>query len=117
MVIFGIKGIIKMVHLNHIINRIKEINPNIKFLGSFDENNRRTGYWEEYHDNGDVYSKGNYLNGKRDGYWEEYWSNGNLSSKGNYKNNKSHGYWDFYHFNGDLMCIWNYKNGRINGFK
>jgi antitoxin component YwqK of YwqJK toxin-antitoxin module len=103
--------------LNNIINRIKSINPNIKFVGEFDENNQKTGYWEEYYSNGNLRRKGNYLNGKRDGYWEEYWFNGNLSSKGNYKNNKSHGYWDFYHFNGDLMCIWNYKNGRINGFK
>ena len=74
--------------LNNLINRIKQINPNIKlrFKGEFDENNQKTGYWERYHDNGNIWSKGNYLNGERNGYWESYWSNGKLCLKGNYIN-------------------------------
>ena len=96
--------------LDNIINRIKEINTNIKFVGSFDENNRRTGYWEEYWDNGKLCSKGKYLNGLRYGYWGEYWYNGNVSLKGYYKNGKADGYWEFYHANGKLWYRGNYKN-------
>jgi antitoxin component YwqK of YwqJK toxin-antitoxin module len=84
--------------LNNIINKIKSINPNIKFVGEFDDNNQKTGYWE----NGKLWYKGNYKNGNQDGYWEGYYFNGNLSWKGNYKNGIKHGYWECYYFNGDL---------------
>ena len=69
--------------LNNIINRIKEINPNIKlrFKGEFDENNKKHGYWEDYYVNGTLHSKGNYLNGFQDGYWEYYNDYGTLKSK------------------------------------
>ena len=72
--------------INNIINRIKQINTNIKFVGEFDDNNQRTGYWEEYWSNGKLYSKGHYFNGIQDGYWEEYYRNGNIKYKGNFKN-------------------------------
>lgn len=45
-------------------------------------NNLREGYWERYWDNGDLYYKGNYINGKRVGYWEIYYKRGKLNSKG-----------------------------------
>jgi hypothetical protein len=32
--------------INNIINKIKQINPEIKFVGEFDDNNLKTGYWE-----------------------------------------------------------------------
>jgi antitoxin component YwqK of YwqJK toxin-antitoxin module len=57
--------------LNNIINRIKSINSNIKFIGSFDDNNRRTGYWEEYY-HGKLLRKGKYINGKKNGKWVYY---------------------------------------------
>jgi antitoxin component YwqK of YwqJK toxin-antitoxin module len=60
------------MNLNKIINRIKSINTNIKFIGQFDENNQKTGYWEEYYSNGNLKSKGFYFNGIKDGYWIFY---------------------------------------------
>jgi antitoxin component YwqK of YwqJK toxin-antitoxin module len=104
------------MNLNHLISKIKSINSNIKFLGSFDENNRRTGYWEEYHDNGDVYSKGNYINGEAEGYWEYYYINGNIWQKGNYINDKRDGYWEEYWSNGNLWYKGNYKNGTFKSY-
>jgi antitoxin component YwqK of YwqJK toxin-antitoxin module len=74
------------MRLNNIINKIKEIRPNIKFVGSFDDNNLKTGYWELYYSNGNLRRKGNYINGKEDGYWESYWSNGKIMYKENYIN-------------------------------
>ena len=46
-----------------------------------DSNGKKTGYWEENHDNGNLWSKGNFINGRLAGYWEEYNSNGNMKSK------------------------------------
>jgi antitoxin component YwqK of YwqJK toxin-antitoxin module len=40
--------------------------------------------------------------GQPHGYWEHYWSNGQLFYKGNYVNGKRHGYWEIYHSNGQL---------------
>ena len=39
------------------------------------------GYWEDYHYNGQLCSKGNYVNGQAHGYWEYYLPNGELKSK------------------------------------
>jgi antitoxin component YwqK of YwqJK toxin-antitoxin module len=105
------------MRLNNIINKIKDIRPNIKFVGSFDENNQKTGYWEKHYKNGYLFSKGNYVNGKEDGYWEIYYTNGNLMWKGNYVNGNREGYWEIYYTNGNLMCIWNYKNGEFHEIK
>jgi antitoxin component YwqK of YwqJK toxin-antitoxin module len=41
--------------------------------------------------------------GERHGYWEEYWNNGQLYSKGNYINGKPHSYWEYYWYSGKLM--------------
>jgi antitoxin component YwqK of YwqJK toxin-antitoxin module len=100
-----------IMELNNIISRIKSINSNIKFLGQFDENNQRTGYWEEYWDNGYISSKGNYINGKKEGYWEEYYYYGNLAWKVNYLNGLEEGYWERYWPNGNLESKGNYING------
>jgi antitoxin component YwqK of YwqJK toxin-antitoxin module len=70
----------------NVIARIKSINPNIKFVGSFNENNKKIGYWENYYSNGNLKSKGFYFNGLEDGYWEAYYNNGILQWKGNFIN-------------------------------
>ena len=99
--------------LNNIINRIKQINPNIKFIGEFNENNQRTGYWERYLSNGNIIFKGNYLNGLKHGYWENYWLNGKLLKKGNYINGKEDGYWEYYWFDGNLKSKCTYHNDEL----
>jgi antitoxin component YwqK of YwqJK toxin-antitoxin module len=99
------------MNFNNIINRIKLINPNIKFDGSLDENNLKTGYWEEYWYNGKIHSKGNYVNGIKHGYWECFYENGNLAWKGNIINGKEDGYWERYYSYGKLMLKGNYING------
>jgi antitoxin component YwqK of YwqJK toxin-antitoxin module len=51
---------------------------NLKNITPINENNQPHGYWEHYFSNGQLYYKGNYVNGNRHGYWEYYWGNGKL---------------------------------------
>jgi hypothetical protein len=72
---------------------------------------RKQGYWEEYYDNGQLDTKGNYINDEKDGYWEWYYSNGDPECKGSYKNGKGEGTWRFYDKNDGLKRKSIYKNG------
>jgi len=44
----------------------------------------RHGYSEVYHLNGQLWYKGNYVNGNRHGYWEHYFTDGEVYYKGYY---------------------------------
>jgi antitoxin component YwqK of YwqJK toxin-antitoxin module len=103
------------MNLNNIINRIKSISPNIIFVGEFDDNNQKMGYWEVYWDNDNLRSKGNYVKGKEEGYWEFYYSNGNFEMKGNYLNGLRDGYWEKYYRNGNLMRKRDYVKAKKEG--
>ena len=59
-----------------------------------------TGEWE-----------GKIKNGKREGTWNEYHSNGQLWSKGKYKDGEQEGLWEFYNENGKLVKKRNFKDG------
>jgi antitoxin component YwqK of YwqJK toxin-antitoxin module len=76
---------------------------NPKDITPCNDQGKRHGYWERYYTNGQLYYKGNFVDGIKHGYWEYYYySNGQLYSKGNYVNGKLHGYWEYYHDNGKL---------------
>jgi len=45
------------------MNELKNITPK-------NDRGQRHGIWEWYHPNGELWFKGNYLNGKSEGYWE-----------------------------------------------
>ena len=54
----------------------------------------------------------NYKDGKKDGYWESFHDNGQLSEKGNYKEDLKVGVWESYHDNGKLWVRGKYtKDG------
>ena len=74
----------------------------IEIKNQYNSVGREDGYWERYHDNGQIWYKGKYINGKPDGYWEDYHTNGKLRYKGNYLNGKPDGYWEWYFYNGQL---------------
>ena len=79
------------------------------------KNGKEDGEWVINHENGQLYSKGNYKNGKREGSWVWYYDNGQLFSKGNYKNGEDKGEWVWYHIYGHLDSKGNYKNGKKEG--
>ena len=71
-------------------------------MNGFNENGLKEGPWEEYHDNGNLMDKENYVNGKLHGLYESYYSNGKLWYKVNYVNGVEHG-----------LSEW-YSNGKLN---
>jgi antitoxin component YwqK of YwqJK toxin-antitoxin module len=52
-----------------------------KDIRPYNDKGERHGYWEKYYLNGNLWYKGNYVNGNRHGYWEWYHDNGQLDSK------------------------------------
>ena len=72
-------------------------------MNELNESGNKIGYWEWYHNNGEIRSKGNYSDdGKKIGYWEDfYYRNGEISSKGNYTDGERIGYWEYFS-NGNL---------------
>jgi antitoxin component YwqK of YwqJK toxin-antitoxin module len=83
------------------LNQEQPIKDGIR-INQYDYKGIKQGYWEKYFDNGNLYSKGSYINGKRDGIWEKYYYNGQLESKGSYKNDKKDGIWEEWFYHGDF---------------
>ena len=70
-------------------------------MNGFNENGLKEGPWEEYHDNGKLWYKVNYVNGNFHGLSEWYDSNGKLWYKVNYVNGKRHGFYERYNSNSE----------------
>jgi len=60
----------------------------MNLINLYNEKGQKHGYWESYYKNGQLLSKGSFLNGKRHGDWEYYWDNGQLDYKKTYDNGK-----------------------------
>jgi antitoxin component YwqK of YwqJK toxin-antitoxin module len=105
---------ILFVSLYSIKNTMEKQAQNL--INLYNENRERHGYWEFYYSDGQLCSKGNFVNGRKNGYWEWYYPDGKLGSKGNWVNGKLDGYWEYYYENGQLMSKGNYVNRRKNGY-
>ena len=81
-------------------------------INLYNERGEKHGYWEEYYENDQLMSKGDYLNGKAHGLWEFYYVNGQLWYKGDYLNGKAHGLWEYYYSNGVLSYKGYYDMGK-----
>jgi len=46
-----------------------------------DKNGNKQGLWETYYPNGQLETKGYYIDDRKDGIWEKYYSNGYLMYK------------------------------------
>lgn len=84
--------------------------------GILDTAGRQQGMWVEYHPNGQIKSKGEYLNGKRILEWVFYHPNGKIEQKGKYdKKGKAQGPWKWYYESGNLLREENYRNDLQDG--
>ena len=62
---------------------------------------KKDGYWESFHDNGQLSEKGNYNDGLRVGVWESYHNNGKLWVTGKYtKDGTRDASWEYFDKNG-----------------
>ncbi len=84
--------------------------------GTIDSLGLKQGEWKEFHKNGSLRSKGEYLNGSKHGNWLYFFENGKEEQKGKYaKGGKYHGEWIWFYENGNIKRKETYKNGVENG--
>ena len=81
------------------------------FINLYNEKGEEHGVWEDYHENGQLAYRGNYVNGEEQGVWESYYSNGQLYYRANYVNGEKHGVWESYYENGQLHYRIEYNMG------
>lgn len=82
------------------------------------ENNnysKKDGIHYEYHENGQLKSKVNYLDGKKIGQLDTYHSNGQLQGRVNYIDGKEDGEMMVYNEKGEIMIIGFFKEGSQTG--
>lgn len=68
-----------------------------------------------YHENGEIMSTGEYVDGKEQGEWKYYDEQGALQVIANYNDGIESGQWKWYYENGEIMRIGNYKQGLNDG--
>jgi len=73
------------------------------FLNSIGGLNSISGKMVLYHNNHQIKSKGNYLNGFLEGEWIEYYDNGQIDNQGEFVNGKRNNIW-----------FWYFKNGQVS---
>lgn len=83
--------------------------------GRYNTNQKKEGIWTEYYENGNIRSRGNYIDGKKEGLWEYFYLDGSLEQRGVYKNDLPHDLWTTYCANGNIRKQGTYINGREDG--
>jgi hypothetical protein len=71
----------------------------------------QSGIVYTFHDNGQILSKGNYMNGKKNGYWINLYDDGKKQSEGNYMNDEKDGEWNYWYQNGKKCIQCSYSKG------
>ena len=73
----------------------------------------RSGLWTRWHDNGQVYMEGMYVDGERDGLWRAWHDNGASRSKGYYRSGLLDGVWTYYDKQGAVSKVATYRDGEL----
>ena len=84
-------------------------------LGAYDSEGRLTGKWTEFHANGEVAGKYNYLKGNLEGQATYYYDSGILANVVNYKNGLAEGRVENYKLIGYKYEDVDYKEGKKHG--
>ena len=78
------------------------------------KNGLKEGEWQEYHDNGQLWTKGSYKRGVKEGVWLNYYDNGQLFEKGYYEKGQEQGVWEkYWSEDGKLRKKISYNNGEL----
>ena len=67
---------------------------------TYNKKGSEEGYFENYHMNGKIRSRGFYKNQQYDGLWELFYQNGQISQRGNFKDGERVGRWEYFHESG-----------------
>jgi antitoxin component YwqK of YwqJK toxin-antitoxin module len=82
----------------------------------FYENNRKTGIWKNYYQNGRMKSEITYVNNMPDGFARLYYESGKVSEQGIWKGTKWVGEYVYYHENGNKAYEWSFnEEGKRTG--
>lgn len=81
----------------------------IEMIGSYNGKGQKIGQWKWLYENGNVLREENYENGKMEGLYVEYDENGNILSKGEFLDDKEEGKWIIHY--GDFLEEGTYKEG------
>lgn len=71
--------------------------------------NKKTGVWLEYFDNGKIKMKATYVNGDPNGYVKLYYENGNLKEEGIWRDYKWQGEYRMYYESGSIKYRFHFK--------
>jgi len=72
-----------------------------------------TGVFESFHENGQLWERGNYIDGELDGLFEFFHKNGQLDCRENYKNGQREGLREVFY--GSSFDRVNWKDGNLHG--
>ncbi len=70
------------------------------------------GAWEYFNDNGQLWTRGAYEDGERHGVWE-YFYDGHPWMRGTFNLGWEHGVWEYFHSNGQIWRRDTYEHGRL----
>lgn len=90
------------------------LNGNIESKGQF-VNNETSGVWEFYYETGHIKMRGILRQNSNYGLWEYFYENGQKSMEGNINNRQREGQWKIYYESGDLKEAGNYTNNNRTG--
>ena len=70
---------------------------------------------ESFWPNGQLRSRGTYIDEKRDGLWEEFFENGQLESRQTFRDGELNGLFEYCNRNGQIESGGNSKDGQLDG--
>lgn len=90
------------------------LNGNIESKGQF-VNNETSGVWEFYYETGNIKMRGILRQNSNYGLWEYFYENGQKSMEGTINNKLREGVWKLYYESGKLKETGEYSNNKRNG--
>jgi len=90
------------------------LNGNVESKGLF-VNNETTGVWEFYYETGNLKMRGVLRQNSNYGLWEYFYENGQKSMEGTINEKQREGEWKIYYESGDLKEVGQYKNNKREG--
>ena len=84
--------------------------------GAVDSAGRKQGEWKSFYPDGEIKSKGVYMDDKKSGAWTFFYNNGKTEQSGKYVNGLPDGPWKWYYEDGQILRDEFYRKGREDGF-